>query len=35
VVGLGLEHHLSLAYGEHRPALRAVAARLGLPAVEP
>jgi L-fucose isomerase-like protein len=25
VVGLGLEHHLSLAYGEHRPALRAVA----------
>jgi L-fucose isomerase-like protein len=34
VVGLGLEHHLSLVYGEHRPALRAAAWRLGLPAVE-
>lgn len=34
IVALGLEHHLSLAYGDHRPALRAVAARVGLPAVE-
>lgn len=34
IVGLGLEHHLTLAYGEHRPALRAVAARLDLSVVE-
>lgn len=31
----GLEHHLTLAHGEHRPALRAVAARPGLPVVDP
>ena len=30
----GLEHHFALAYGEHRPALRAVAARWGLPVLE-
>jgi L-fucose isomerase-like protein len=30
----GLEHHVAFAYGEHRPALRAAAARMGLPVVE-
>lgn len=30
----GLEHHVAFAYGEHRPALRAMAARMGLPVVE-
>ncbi len=30
----GLEHHVAIAYGEHRPALRAAAAKLGLPVVE-
>ncbi len=27
----GLEHHYAFAYGEHRPGLRAVAARMGIP----
>jgi L-fucose isomerase-like protein len=30
----GLEHHFALAYGDHRPALRAVAARWKLPVLE-
>jgi L-fucose isomerase-like protein len=30
----GLEHHFALAYGDHRPALRAVAERWGLPVLE-
>lgn len=30
----GLEHHFAIAYGDHRPALRAVAGRLGLPVLE-
>jgi L-fucose isomerase-like protein len=30
----GLEHHVAFAYGEHRPALRAMADRMGLPVVE-
>lgn len=34
LMALGLEHHVSVVYGEHRPVLRAVAARLGLPVVE-
>jgi L-fucose isomerase-like protein len=29
-----LEHHFALAYGEHRPALRALAARWQLPVIE-
>ena len=33
-IGEGLEHHLSFAYGDHRDALRAVGARLGLPVLE-
>lgn len=34
VMASGLEHHMALAYGEHRPALRKVAAALGLPVLE-
>jgi L-fucose isomerase-like protein len=30
----GLEHHFALAYGDHRPALRAIAARWNLPVLE-
>lgn len=30
----GLEHHYGLAYGDHRPALRAIAARMELPVLE-
>ena len=30
----GLEHHFALAYGDHKPALRAVAARWDLPVLE-
>jgi len=30
----GLEHHFALAYGDHKPALRAIAARWGLPVLE-
>jgi hypothetical protein len=30
----GVEHHTAIAYGEHRPVLRAVAAQLGIPVVE-
>jgi L-fucose isomerase-like protein len=34
VISSGLEHHMALAYGEHRPLLRAVAAAMGLPVLE-
>ena len=34
LMALGLEHHVSFAYGEHHAELRAVAQRLGLPVVE-
>lgn len=34
IVGAGLEHHLSLVYGDHRPALRALSAEMGLPVLE-
>ena len=34
VIDAGLEHHMALAYGEHRPALRATAAAMGLPVLE-
>lgn len=30
----GLEHHFALAYGDHRPALRSIAARWDLPVLE-
>lgn len=31
IVGCGLEHHLSLVYGDHRDRLEALAAEMGLP----
>jgi L-fucose isomerase-like protein len=34
VLGEGLEHHVSFAYGEHRPALRRFARMAGLPVLE-
>lgn len=34
VMASGLEHHLCLAYGEYRPALRSFAAALRLPVIE-
>jgi L-fucose isomerase-like protein len=33
VIGFGLEHHLTLSYGDHREALAAVAAAMGIPVV--
>jgi hypothetical protein len=30
----GLEHHFALAYGDHKPSLRAIAARWSLPVLE-
>jgi hypothetical protein len=33
-MGEGLEHHYAFAYGEHREALRAIAAKLNLPVLE-
>lgn len=34
IIDSGLEHHMALVYGEHRPVLRAMAAELGLPLLE-
>ncbi|MDU8942094.1 L-fucose/L-arabinose isomerase family protein [Ovoidimarina sediminis] len=34
LIGCGLEHHLALAYGDHRAALRGLAGTLDLPIVE-
>ena len=34
IIASGLEHHMALAYGDHRPALRGVAGALGLPLLE-
>ncbi len=34
IIASGLEHHMALAYGDHRATLRAVAAELGLPLLE-
>lgn len=34
MMGLGLEHHVAIVYGEHRPALRALAAEMGLAVAE-
>ena len=34
ILAEGLEHHYVIAYGDHRPALRALAARLDLPVLE-
>ncbi len=34
IISSGLEHHMALAYGEHRPLLRAVSAAMNLPLLE-
>lgn len=34
LLGHGLEHHVAIAYGEHRDALHAVARALGLPVID-
>jgi len=34
IIDGGVEHHMALAYGDHRPLLRSVAAELGLKVVE-
>ena len=34
VMDSGLEHHMALVYGEHRPVLRQVASAMGLPVLE-
>ena len=34
IIASGLEHHMALAYGEHRPLLRSVAAAMSLPVLE-
>lgn len=34
IIGSGVEHHLSLAYGDHRAVLRALAAEMTLPVIE-
>ena len=34
VIGAGLEHHLAITYGDHRPSLREVAAAMNLPVLE-
>jgi L-fucose isomerase-like protein len=34
IIEEGLEHHFAIAYGDYKPALRAIAARWGLPVLE-
>ena len=34
LIGGGVEHHLAIAYGDHRPLLRDVAAAMDLPVLE-
>ncbi|MFZ1814344.1 MAG: hypothetical protein WBO55_19190 [Rhizobiaceae bacterium] len=34
IIASGLEHHMALAYGEHRPLLRSLAASMQLPVLE-
>jgi L-fucose isomerase-like protein len=34
MIEFGLEHHVALAYGEHRGTLRALASEMGIPVVE-
>ncbi|PTX54838.1 L-fucose isomerase-like protein [Litoreibacter ponti] len=34
VMDSGLEHHMAIAYGDHRDALRRIAAGMGLPVIE-
>ena len=34
IIASGLEHHMAIAYGDHRPVLRSTAAAMGLPLLE-
>ena len=34
IIASGLEHHMALAYGDHRDALRSVAAAMNIPVLE-
>jgi hypothetical protein len=34
IIASGLEHHMALAYGDHRALLRETAAAMGLPILE-
>ena len=34
IIASGLEHHMALAYGEHRETLKSVAAALAIPVLE-
>ncbi len=34
IIACGIEHHMALAYGEHRPLLRSVAAAMKIPVLE-
>ncbi len=34
IIASGVEHHMALAYGEHRPLLRSVAAAMNIPILE-
>ncbi len=34
IIASGVEHHMALAYGEHRPLLRSVAAAMSIPVLE-
>jgi hypothetical protein len=34
IIGAGLEHHMALAYGDHREALRGAAGAMNLPLLE-
>jgi hypothetical protein len=34
IIEEGLEHHFALAYGDHKPALEAIAKKWGLPVLE-
>jgi hypothetical protein len=34
IIACGLEHHMALAYGDHRAALRGTAGAMGLPLLE-
>ena len=34
IIASGLEHHMAIAYGDHRDVLRAVAGAMDLPLLE-
>ncbi len=34
IMDSGMEHHMAIAYGDHRPVLKSVASALGTPLLE-